>query len=283
MQALFTIDVEDYFHTVEGEFVPKRDKWDSLPSRVEKNTQNLLDLLDKHNVKSTCFILGYVAHRHPNLVKEIMNRGHEVASHGLFHKHVYEMTPYEFGQDIESSKKLLEDICSQEVLGFRSPGFSFTESSPWFFETLVAKGFAYDSSVFPTTRFEGGIKTDKFDPHWVDTNKGRIFEFPISVAPFFGKNICFFGGGYLRLFPKWMIMSMANKLKHDNRSIMYYIHPREIDPTHPRYKMKALNYFRSYVNLRTVESKLHAILSQSEFSNCREYLHQIKLKDEKNA
>lgn len=283
MQALFTIDVEDYFHTVEGEHVPKLAQWDALPTRVEKNTQVLLDILDEYKVKSTCFVLGYVARRHPDLVREISRRGHEVASHGMNHKHVYEMAPEEFAQDLETSKKLLEDICGNEVLGFRSPGFSYTDSSPWFFDKLIDKGYSFDSSVFPAARFEGGIKTDQFDPHWVTTSQGRIFEFPITVAPVFGKNICFFGGGYLRLFPKWMIVSMAKKLQRAQRNVLYYIHPREIDPSHPRFKMNALNSFRSYVNLKTVEGKLRAILKLSEFINCRDYLQQIKLQEDNNA
>lgn len=283
MQAIFTIDVEDYFHTVEGEHVPKRDQWDTLPSCVENDTRKLLDILDVHQVKATCFVLGYIARRHPDLVKEIMARGHEVAAHGMYHKHVFNMTPDEFAIDIEECKKLLEDIIGKEVVGFRSPGFSLTESSPWFFETLLEKGYAYDSSIFPAARFEGGMKTDKFDPHWVTTSKSRIFEFPISVAPVFGKNICFFGGGYLRLFPRWIIMKMSRELKKSNRSLMYYIHPREINPNHPRFKMKPLNYFRSYVNLRTVESKLHAILSQSEFVNCRAYLQNMIKTEEKDG
>ena len=283
MQAIFSIDVEDYFHTVEGEHVPKRDQWESLPSCVDNDTRKILDILDAHKVKATCFVLGFIARRHPDLVKELVARGHEVASHGMYHKHVFEMTPDEFAQDIEECKKLLEDITGVQVLGFRSPGFSLTESSPWFFETLCDKGYAYDSSIFPAARFEGGLKTDKFDPHWVNTSNGRVFEFPISVAPVLGKNICFFGGGYLRLFPKWVIMKMSNELKKHNRSIMYYIHPREINPAHPRFKMKPLNYFRSYVNLHTVESKLHSILAQSEFVNCRAYLQQMNKTEDKNG
>lgn len=283
MQAVFTIDVEDYFHTVEGKHVPKRDQWDNLPSCVVKDTKKLLDILDGHNVKATCFVLGFIARRHPELVKEIIARGHEVASHGMYHKHVFKMTREEFAADIADCKKLLEDITTSDVLGFRSPGFSLTENSPWFFETLCEKGYLYDSSIFPAARFEGGIKTDKFDPHWVFTSNGKVFEFPISVAPVFGKNICFFGGGYLRLFPKWLIMKKSNELKNNHRSILYYIHPREINPDHPRFKMKPLNYFRSYVNLHTVESKLQSILTASEFVNCRAYLQQINHKKGNNG
>ena len=156
MQALFTIDVEDYFHTVEGEHVPKLAQWDALPTRVEKNTQVLLDILDEYKVKSTCFVLGYVARRHPDLVREISRRGHEVASHGMNHKHVYEMAPEEFAQDLETSKKLLEDICGMEVLGFRSPGFSTRTALHGSLKSLLKKAIHTILPSFPPPVLKGG-------------------------------------------------------------------------------------------------------------------------------
>ena len=275
MKAIFTIDVEDYFHTVEGEHVPKLKQWDALPSRVEKNMAKLLDLLDVYNVKATCFILGYIAKRHPSLIREISARGHEVASHGMYHKHVYEMTPQEFALDIGDCKALLEDLSGRRVDGYRSPSFSHTEDTPWLFEILSEQGYAYDSSIFPASRFEGGFITENLHPHWIETARGRIFEFPVSVTPVFGKNICFFGGGYLRLFPQWLILRMVERLINRQQTPLFYIHPREIDPGHPRFKMTPLKYFRSYVNLDTVESKLKAILSGNSFITCQDYLQEF--------
>ncbi|MDD2331718.1 MAG: DUF3473 domain-containing protein [Candidatus Cloacimonetes bacterium] len=279
MKALFTIDVEDYFHTVEGKYVPKRKQWDDLPSRVEKNTSRLLDILDEYNVKATCFVLGYIAKRHPKLVKQISSRGHEIASHGMYHKHVYEMTRQEFDLDARDSKALLEDISGMAVQGYRSPSFSHTKDTPWLMEVLCEKGFKYDSSVFPAARFDGGFKIENLNPHWINTDCGNIFEFPISVTPVLGKNICFFGGGYLRLFPQWLILEMVQNLKKTSQTPLFYIHPREIDPDHPRFKMPPLKYFRSYVNLNTVENKLHAILSRNSFVTCQEYLQEYSKND----
>jgi polysaccharide deacetylase family protein (PEP-CTERM system associated) len=271
-KSIFTIDVEDYFNVTEERGEPPVSEWDSLPSIVESGFLKLLDLLDTYQVKATCFFLGYVAKKYPHLVKEAQKRGHEIASHGMFHRIVYKMSKDEFTADLLQSKNILEDICSEQVTAFRSPSFSLTEASPWFFETLAETGFIADSSVFPVKRDYGGYKTTQKKPYWITTEKGDICEFPISVAPFCGKDICFFGGGYLRLFPKRVILYMHKKLAKQGIPTLFYIHPREMEPQHPRLKMNKMAYFKSYVNLNTVQPKLEAILSSSKFITCRQYI-----------
>jgi len=271
-KSIFTIDVEDYFNVTEERGEPPVSEWDSLPSIVESGFLKLLDLLDTYQVKATCFFLGYVAKKYPHLVKEAQKRGHEIASHGMFHRIVYKMSKDEFTADLLQSKNILEDICSEQVTAFRSPSFSLTEASPWFFETLAETGFIADSSVFPVKRDYGGYKTTQKKPYWITTEKGDICEFPISVAPFCGKDICFFGGGYLRLFPKQVILYMHKKLAKQGIPTLFYIHPREMEPQHPRLKMNKMAYFKSYVNLNTVQPKLEAILSSSKFITCRQYI-----------
>mgnify|MGYP002681315440 FL=1 len=271
-KSIFTIDVEDYFNVTEERGEPPVSEWDSLPSIVESGFLKLLDLLDTYQVKATCFFLGYVAKKYPHLVKEAQKRGHEIASHGMFHRIVYKMSRDEFTTDLLQSKNILEDICSEQVTAFRSPSFSLTEASPWFFETLAETGFIADSSVFPVKRDYGGYKTTQKKPYWITTEKGDICEFPISVAPFCGKDICFFGGGYLRLFPKHVILYMQKKLAKQGIPTLFYIHPREMEPQHPRLKMNKMAYFKSYVNLNTVQPKLEAILSSSKFITCRQYI-----------
>ena len=271
-KSIFTIDVEDYFNVTEERGEPPVSEWDSLPSIVESGFLKLLDLLDTYQVKATCFFLGYVAKKYPHLVKEAQKRGHEIASHGMFHRIVYKMSKDEFTTDLLQSKNILEDICSEQVTAFRSPSFSLTEASPWFFETLAETGFIADSSVFPVKRDYGGYKTTQKKPYWITTEKGDICEFPISVAPFCGKDICFFGGGYLRLFPKRVILYMHKKLAKQGIPTLFYIHPREMEPQHPRLKMNKMAYFKSYVNLNTVQPKLEAILSSSKFITCRQYI-----------
>ena len=271
-KSIFTIDVEDYFNVTEERGEPPVSEWDSLPSIVESGFMKLLALLDTYQVQATCFFLGYIAKKYPQLVKEAQKRGHEIASHGMYHRLIYKMSREEFAADLLQSKKVLEDISSEQVTAFRSPSFSFTEATPWFFETLAEAGFRADSSVFPVKRDYGGYKTTQKKPYWVTTAQGRICEFPISVAPFCGKEICFFGGGYLRLFPKRVILAMHKKLEKEGIPTLFYIHPREMEPRHPRIKMNKLAYFKSYVNLDTVPAKLKAILSENKFITFRQYM-----------
>ena len=271
-KSIFTIDVEDYFNVTEERGEPPVSEWDSLPGIVESGFLKLLDLLDIYQVKATCFFLGYIAKKYPQLVQEAQKRGHEIASHGMFHRIIYKMSREEFTADILQSKNILEDICSEKVMAFRSPSFSLTEATPWFFEALAETGFIADSSVFPVKRDYGGFQTRQKKPYQITTDKGNIYEFPISVAPFCGKEICFFGGGYLRLFPKQLILYMHKKLAKEGIPTLFYIHPREMEPQHPRLKMNKMAYFKSYVNLNTVKPKLEAILSCSKFVTCRQYI-----------
>jgi polysaccharide deacetylase family protein (PEP-CTERM system associated) len=271
VESLFTIDVEEYYHLMGTVGVPPLAEWDTRPVTVEKNLPKLLELLNKHNVKATCFFLGYLAKKHPGLLKDTAALGHDIGSHGMYHQLAFQMSEAEFYQDVADSKHLIEGIIGKEVKGFRSPSFSVTGSNPWFFDALVRAGYKYDSSVFPAQRAEGGLKSDIYVPHWITTSQGKIYEFPISVSTILGKNICFFGGGYLRLFPLSTILKRASQLKAANKPVLFYIHPREIDPHHPRMKVNPLKGFKSYVNLKSVAPKLEAILQTGNFLNLAEY------------
>jgi polysaccharide deacetylase family protein (PEP-CTERM system associated) len=257
--SIFSVDVEDWFHLLDDPGVPAIDQWASLPSHVEKNFSRLLDLFSEKNVQVTCFFLGWVAERFPHLVKEAAARGHEVASHGYGHRLVYELSRTDFYEDVRCARLLLEDIAGVEVVGYRAPGFSTTEETPWFFDGLVEAGYQYDSSVFPATRSHGGMPHGRREPHRTGKHDA-LLEIPISVADFVGKPMCFFGGGYLRLFPYWLIRKKAQHVLDEGRPVIFYVHPREIDPGHPRLPMGAVRRFKSYVNLETTEVKLRHIL-----------------------
>ena len=280
MNNIFSIDVEDYYHVVDEETDVPISQWDSLPNRVEANLYKIFDILDKHNSKSTCFFLGYIAKRYPHLVKEAVRRGHEIASHGMYHRLVYTLSQNDFITDISESKHLLEDISGTPVRGFRAPCFSVLEDNKHFFSDLAKVGYTFDSSVFPVKRDFGGIQTTQYAPYSIETENGIIHEFPITVAELFHKHICFFGGGYLRLFPYNIINHMSKKVNKENRPVIFYIHPREIDPEHPRIKMSRMRYFKSYVNLKTVESKLNKILSDHHCINYKEYMKNKGLSNE---
>jgi polysaccharide deacetylase family protein (PEP-CTERM system associated) len=257
--SIFSVDVEDWFHILDVPSVPAIAAWGSLPSRVEKNFFRLLDIFSEKNVQVTCFFLGWIAERFPHLVKEAANRGHEVASHGYGHCLVYEQSREEFYADVRRARLMLEDIAGGSVIGYRAPGFSTTEQTPWFFDALAEAGYQYDSSVFPAPRGHGGMKQGRRDPHPVGDN-GSLFEVPITVADLLGKPVCFFGGGYLRLFPYWLVRRMAHQVLAEGRPVVFYIHPREVDPAHPRLPMNRTRRFKSYVNLDTTETKVRHIL-----------------------
>lgn len=264
MVNILSVDVEDWFHILELESTPDVSRWSSLESRVERNFHVLLDTFGQADVKVTCFFLGWVAERFPHLVREAANRGHEVASHGQAHQLIYTQTRAEFAADIRRAKHVLEDITGQYVEGYRAPGFSITTATPWAFEELSAAGFRYDSSVFPAARGHGGIENAELRPHLVKTETGRLIEFPISVAPILSRRMCFFGGGYLRLFPYPLIHRMTRAVNDDGRPVIYYVHPREVDPSHPRLPMGLVRRFKSYVNLHSTLPKLKRLLKDQK-------------------
>ena len=269
MKSILSVDVEDWFHILEAASAPDISQWDSLPSCVERNFRKLLDLFSEKNVRVTCFFLGYVAERYPHLVKEASDRGHEIASHGYAHRLIYTMTPQAFLEDARKSKEILEGISGKAVNGYRAPGFSVTADTPWFFEKLVEAGYRYDSSVFPAPRQHGGLNTTKYSPHLI---ADKLMEFPITVTDIVGKRFCFFGGGYLRLFPYPVVRQMCRKVLGENRPVVFYIHPREIDPGHPRLSLGLTRTFKSYVNLKTTEPKLRNILDEFQVTTFAEFI-----------
>ena len=259
MPAIFTIDVEDWFHILDVPGTPAFEDWDRLPSRVEVNFRRFLDLCDAAGVKVTCFFLGWVAARFPHLVREAAARGHEVASHGFAHRLVYAQSPAEFFEDARGTRLLLEDLGGVPVLGYRGAGFSVTEKTPWFFEELVKAGYEYDSTLFPAPRGHGGLKGGRYGPYRVETPSGPLLEFPITVTEVWGRPRCFFGGGYLRLFPYALVRRLAQRVLQEGRPVIFYAHPREIDPGHPRLAMNLHRRFKSYVGLKGMEQKIRKI------------------------
>ncbi|MBD3168857.1 MAG: DUF3473 domain-containing protein [candidate division Zixibacteria bacterium] len=276
MHNILSIDVEDYFHLMEHPLLPGPSEWDNLPSRVQSNFTKLLDLFIEKGVKGTCFFLGWVAERFPNLVKTAADSGFGIASHGYYHRPVYKQVPDEFGEDVSRAKKVCEDITGKEVYGYRAPAFSITERTPWAMEKLIEAGYRYDSSIFPASRDFGGLIIDKLKPHIIKTARGSILEFPISITNVLGKRFYFFGGGYFRLFPYWMIKMMAQKVIAQGRPIILYIHPRDIDSGQPRYRLGLVRNFKSYVNLGSTEDKLRRFMDDFKFTSYDKWLKMYK-------
>jgi polysaccharide deacetylase family protein (PEP-CTERM system associated) len=272
MRSIFSVDVEDWFNISAVKSEPDLSTWDSLPSGVERDFGKMLDIFAGSGVKVTCFFLGYFAQRFPHLVKRASAEGHEIASHGFAHKLVFDQNADEFYDDVIRTRLLLEDICGESVKGYRAPAFSVTERSPWFFEKLTAAGYKYDSSVFPAPHGIGGMKTRQLHPHVVHTTSGDLIEFPISAVNVMGKPMCFFGGGYLRLFPYSLIKPMALRVLHENRPVVFYVHPREINPHHQRLPMNLKRRFKSYVNLKTTEPKIRSIFQDFQVTTFRQFI-----------
>ncbi len=262
-----TIDVEDYFHVSAFENNIKFEEWENYESRVVSNTRKILEMLSEAGeIKATFFILGWVAEKHPEIVKEIDTNGHEIACHGYRHRLVYNMTPDEFRSDLIKAKHILEDITGKEVIGYRAPSFSMTKRSNWAFAILEDLGFEYDSSVFPITHDHYGITDAPRFKYRVPGN--NLVEFPISTSKILGLKAPVSGGGYFRLFPYWFTKVNLRKINNsENKPFIFYIHPWEIDPEQPRINGAALfSKFRHYNNLSKTAKRFKILLRDFKFA-----------------
>lgn len=274
-----SVDVEDYFHVAALAGSIDRSRWEHMEYRAEENTRRLLDLFDEFQIKSTFFVLGWVAQRSPQLIREIHRRGHEVASHGMSHKLVYNQTPAEFAGETYKSKALLEDLIGEPVLGYRASTYSITKRSLWALDILKEAGFAYDSSIFPIHHDAYGIPDAQPIPGLVETPKGaQIVEFPMSTAPMLGVRLPVSGGGYFRLLPYSLTRAGLRKLNQKlQRPFIFYLHPWEIDPQQPRVKTKLLSKLRHYTNLDRCEGRLRQLIGEFRFAPVRDVLRSKQL------
>jgi len=253
-----TVDVEDYFQVSAFEKVISRDCWDSMPVRVEKNTQRVLDIFAEHDVKATFFMLGWVADRYPGLVERITKEGHELASHGYAHLRVTQQTRAEFREDIDRTKRLLEDMSGTEVKGYRAPSYSIGKANLWAHEEIQEAGYQYSSSVYPVNHDLYGFPEA---PRYMFKCREKLIEIPISTLPFGKRNLPIGGGGYFRLYPYAFSRWAINKVNTDeNKSTLFYFHPWEIDPDQPRQQASLKSRFRHYLNLSRMENRLHCLL-----------------------
>src|ERR1035438_7654450 len=237
---VISVDVEDYFQVEAFSDIVDRKSWDQYPSRVEGNTKRILDLLDESDVKGTFFILGWVAERYPNLVREIVSRGHEPACHSYWHRMIYKLEPEEFREDTLRAKSVIEQAAGSPVYGYRAPSFSIVTRSLWALEILAECGFTYDSSIFPIHHDTYGIPGAPRAPFRIDTPAGPVVECPMSTFRMLGKqNLPVGGGGYLRMLPFWYTRLGCRRLQSQRVPLVVYIHPWEIDPDQPRLEGRA--------------------------------------------
>lgn len=255
-----TVDVEDYFQVSAFENIINRDEWDNLECRVKGNTLKIIELFDKYNVKATFFMLAWVAERYPELVREIVDKGHELANHGYDHKRITNFNRVQFKEDLVKSKNILEDISGVEIKGYRAPSYSISADNLWAHEVLAECGFQYSSSVYPVKHDLYGIPNAPRFKYKAGTS--NLLEFPITTVRKFGHNYPCGGGGFFRLYPymlsKWAIDTVN---QDDKEACIFYFHPWEIDKDQPRQENLPLKTrFRHYLNLNGMENKLARLL-----------------------
>jgi polysaccharide deacetylase family protein (PEP-CTERM system associated) len=268
-----TVDVEDYFHVSAFQGVVPRAAWGQMQSRVVRNTERLLALFDEFAVRGTFFVLGWVAERHPALVRRILSCGHELASHGYEHRLIYDQTPAGFREDVRRAKHVLEDASGVTINGYRAPSFSVTTRSLWALDVLIEEGHTYDASIFPIRHDRYGIPDSPRHTHTIRRDGGSIDEIPGSTVRLAGLNVPVAGGGYFRLLPyAWTRWGIARLNNREQQHAVFYIHPWEIDPDQPRLPAGLVGRFRHYRNLGKTEGRLRALLRDFRFDAIRSLL-----------
>lgn len=271
-RAVMSIDVEDWFHVENLRSAIPRTSWDAQQSRVAQNTRRMLEMLARHNVRCTFFVLGWVAERYPDLVREMDAAGHEVASHGYGHELVYRLTPDEFRHDLIRSRTLIEEITGKPVLGYRAPSFSITD---WAVDILQDEGLKYDSSLFPTVAHDryGKLQSaqsnapiQQIRPHLLEVSISS-WTFGHSMAVPWG------GGGYFRLIPFWLFCRGVGSILRDKKTYVFYIHPWEIDPGQPRIRSIGMSKrMRHYLNLGRCSQRWDSLLTRFSWSPIEDLL-----------
>jgi polysaccharide deacetylase family protein (PEP-CTERM system associated) len=268
-----SVDVEEYFHASALTKVAPSSQWDALPSRVDPATRRLLDLFASRQVQATFFILGWVAERHPALVRAIAAAGHEIASHGYGHEIVYSLSEAAFREDVRRSRQILEDLTGQPVVGYRAPSFSITRQSLWALDVLLEEGYRYDASIFPVRHDRYGIPDAPRHAYTIALESGSLVEVPPSTVRLAGQNLAVAGGGYFRLLPYgWTRSGLARLNRREQRPAIFYLHPWEIDTEQPRLPVGTATRLRHYGNLGRTLGRLGRLLGEFRFGTVTDVL-----------
>ncbi len=271
----FTVDVEDYFHVEAFANTIARESWSEQEYRCERNVARILELLAAHRVRATFFVLGWVAERSPQLIKDIVKAGHEIACHGMSHQLVYRQAREQFTTETRRAKDVLEHLSGKPVLGYRAASFSITKASLWAVDVLIDLGFTYDSSVFPVRHHDNyGIPGAPQSLFRLRAPSGRsLIEAPLTVANIAGLTVPVAGGGYFRLYPYWFSKAALRQVEREgNRPIIFYVHPWEIDVDQPRVHANVVSRLRHYNNIDRCEQRLQRLLGDFNFGSMADVL-----------
>lgn len=259
-----SFDVEEYFHIEAAAGVIRREEWNNWPSRVERNVERILELLNRYRRRATFFVLGDVAAKHPQMVRRMAQEGHEIASHGMMHDRLHRLDARAFREEIEGCKKMLEDQSQQAVLGYRAPTFSLVPQTAWAIDVLAELGFVYDSSIFPVRHPWYGVPGAPREPFYVQGVGGaRILEVPPLVWHVAGRNVAVAGGGYFRLLPAWFMRAGLRQAEREGRPAVLYFHPWEFDPQMPRMPLSLTGRIRTYMGLRRSLARLEKLVRKT--------------------
>ena len=264
----FSVDVEDWFHGIPVDRATK----DTATPRLERGLHMLLDLLGERGARATFFILGPLVHNHAAVLRRIAAEGHELGCHGWSHELVYDMTPRQFAEDTRQARDAISDLTGRPVQAFRAPYFSITRRSLWALEVLAEMGFKYDSSIFPVRNWRYGIEDFSRDPVLLTTPSGPLWEFPISVIERYGHTIPVSGGAYFRLYPYSLTRANFKAQERSGRSVIFYLHPWELDPHHPQVTFAWKPRFTHYANLQSSRPKLVRLLREFSFGTIGDVL-----------
>ena len=263
-----TVDFEDWYHGIE---IPHT-RWAGFEDRLAGATRRLLEILGGAGARGTFFVLGWAAERHPELVREIADAGHEIATHGWTHTFVYRQSPSEFREEVRRSIHLLESLSGLRVIGHRAPYFSITRDSLWALEILAELGIRYDSSIFPVLNYRYGIVNAPRWPHQAAAGPRGLTEFPITTWRVLGRNLPVAGGAYFRILPYAFTRHAWRAVNRAGHPAAFYLHPWELDPEHPRIPLPRRVALTHYANLRVTEGRLRRLLSDFRFAPMKEVL-----------
>jgi polysaccharide deacetylase family protein (PEP-CTERM system associated) len=266
IQHYFTVDVEEYFHVSAFASVVAPRDWARYPSRAAAAIEQLLMLLDEHDARGTFFVLGWLAQRHPHIVRTIAAQGHEVASHGWSHARVPTQTRSSFRADVRTSRVLIEDLTGQPVMGYRAPSFSITHHTAWALDVLIAEGYRYDSSLFPVRRPGYGFAGGRTDVHWIERDGGKLLEVPPATLTVGRMRLPAAGGAYFRLFPYAIVQAAFAAYERRGASGTFYLHPWELDADQPRMSVPFWTRVRHYGGIPGTYERLRRLLASFRFT-----------------
>ncbi len=267
----FTVDVEEYFQVVALAPWAPMDRWEGFESRVERAVDALLERMVACGARGTFFTVGWVAERHPDLVRRIATAGHELASHTYDHVRITHQTPEAFRRSVRRTKAILEDLTGTPVLGFRAPSFSIVRGTEWALDILLEEGHRYDSSLFPVRRAGYGYDGGTRHPHWLERPAGRLAEFPPATLQVLGRTLPAAGGAYFRLLPYGLVRAALRGAARRGEPGTFYIHPWEWDPGQPRLDVPLLTRVRHYGGQAGVMARLERLLKEFAVAPIRDH------------